>query len=253
MARARRHQAEVALARERARRDLLAEVAGDLGVSEEKALINNVETAKAQKVTLGEHAALIKRKLEAYEAAWRRVKDATGVGEIGEVTSKMAGQVEQHSQLTTLSRDNSARLEATREEIEAFRRWVFLRACRVLFVGGSCGCLLPSIVCHVCSSASPGANQRRLHLSLSLVARLLLLHLPLHCAGLWRSCGTLAVPAWQRAASTVTTAAAISTPAVVMMVAITRAMVTGVVVHGPAWHCHHQGQLQHCLLRPQTA
>jgi hypothetical protein len=93
MAGARRHQAEISLARERARRDLLAEVAGDLGVREEKNLVQSVEAARHRKSTLADHSALIKRKLEAYEAAWRRIKDATGVTEIGEVTVKMAGQV----------------------------------------------------------------------------------------------------------------------------------------------------------------
>ena len=93
MAAGRRHQADVSLARERARRDLLAEVAGDLGVSEERALINSVETAKQRKATLTDHSALIKRKLDAYEAAWRRIKDATGVSEIAEVTAKMSAQV----------------------------------------------------------------------------------------------------------------------------------------------------------------
>jgi hypothetical protein len=124
MAQGRRHHAEVALARERARRDLLQEVAGDLGVNEEKALIQSVERTKSKKLALAEHSALIKRKLETYEAAWRRIKDTTGVSDIGEVTAKMSGQVEQHQHLSGQSRENVNKLETLRNEIEAFRRFV---------------------------------------------------------------------------------------------------------------------------------
>ena len=124
MARARRQLAEVGIARERARRDLLAEVAGDLGISEERQLIRDVETARAQKTSLAEQATLVKRKLEAYEQAWRRIKDATGVNDVVDVIVKMAGQVEQHQQLGSLSRENVRRIEDLKAETEDFRRFV---------------------------------------------------------------------------------------------------------------------------------
>ncbi len=124
MARARGKHAEAALARERARRDLLAEVAGDLGISEERALIASVDAAKAQRNSLNEQANVVRRKLDAYEGAWRRIREATGVTDIAEVTAKMAAQVGQHASLAGLSRDNANRLESVREEIGAFSRLV---------------------------------------------------------------------------------------------------------------------------------
>lgn len=124
MAKARKKHADAQMARERARRDLLAEVAGDLGVSEERALVASVEAARAQRNSLNDQAGVVKRKLEAYESAWRRIREATGVSEISEVTAKMAAQVEQHASLAALSRDNAARIEALRDEIAAFAKLV---------------------------------------------------------------------------------------------------------------------------------
>ncbi len=124
MARGRRLQAEMMIARDRARRDLLAEVAGDLGVSEERQLVRDVENARIERAKLSEQQTLIRRKLEAYEQAWRRIKDTTGVTEVVEVITKMAGQVEQHQHLGSASRENVHRIEVIKEEIEAFRRFL---------------------------------------------------------------------------------------------------------------------------------
>lgn len=124
MARGRRLQAEMMIARDRARRDLLAEVAGDLGVSEERQLVRDVENARIERAKLSEQQTLVRRKLEAYEQAWRRIKDTTGVTEVVEVIVKMAGQVEQHQHLGSASRENVHRIEVIKEEIEAFRRFL---------------------------------------------------------------------------------------------------------------------------------
>jgi hypothetical protein len=124
MARGRRLQAEMMIARDRARRDLLAEVAGDLGVSEERQLVRDVENARIERAKLSEQQTLVRRKLEAYEQAWRRIKDTTGVSEVVEVITKMAGQVEQHQHLGLASRENVHKIEVIKEEIEAFRRFL---------------------------------------------------------------------------------------------------------------------------------
>lgn len=98
--------------RERARRDVVLESKGDLGEASEHALKQNVaknalhhslnsNTAQSEHAVVG-----------AYESAFRRIKEATGVSDVNEVIQKFMTQEQTHASLKQLTKDAQARIEA---------------------------------------------------------------------------------------------------------------------------------------------
>merc|ERR1719420_2046302 len=73
-----------------------------------------------------------KLKIADYEEAFHRIKESTGVSDVNEVIQKFLTQEDTHKNLTSLTRDNHARLEQLTEE----RRKVRLQVEELKFSSG---------------------------------------------------------------------------------------------------------------------
>lgn len=61
------------------------------------------------------------RRLEVYEEAFRKIKDATGVSDVNGVIEKMSGQESTKENLIFLTKQNQARIEQLNEESDTIR------------------------------------------------------------------------------------------------------------------------------------
>eukprot|EP00741_Cyanophora_paradoxa_P022407 tig00021463_g21633.t1 len=107
--------------REKMRREIQAEAAGDLGEEGERALKKSV-------VTNVFHHAMNEQKLEeeaeritTFEEAFRKIKDATGVGDVNEVIQKFLTQEDTHNNLIEMTKDAQKRIDALNEEKNALK------------------------------------------------------------------------------------------------------------------------------------
>ena len=102
--------------REKARHDIMLEAKGDLSAEAEDALKKNL-VANAlhhqlnQNVMEGEQQVM-----SAYEAAFRKIKEATGVNDVNEVIEKFMTQTDTQKNLMAMTRDAQARIEQLAEE-----------------------------------------------------------------------------------------------------------------------------------------
>ena len=99
---------------ERERKAMLAEqqkLAGDDAVK--------VEAQKMEALIKEEHA-----KISAYEAAFQRIKEATGVSDVNEVIQRFLLQEETHQNLLTMTRESQGRIEKLTAEVDEEKRLV---------------------------------------------------------------------------------------------------------------------------------
>jgi len=102
--------------RERARHDIVMEAKGDLSTEAEEALKKNLVTNALhhtlnQNVMEGEQQVV-----SAYEAAFRKIKEATGVGDVNEVIQKFMTQKDTEKSLLAMTREAQARIDQLAEE-----------------------------------------------------------------------------------------------------------------------------------------
>jgi len=102
--------------RERARHDIVMEAKGDLSTEAEEALKKNLVTNALhhtlnQNVMEGEQQVM-----SAYEAAFRKIKEATGVGDVNEVIQKFMTQKDTEKSLLAMTREAQARIDQLAEE-----------------------------------------------------------------------------------------------------------------------------------------
>jgi len=102
--------------RERARQDIVMEAKGDLSTEAEEALKKNLVTNALhhtlnQNVMEGEQQVV-----SAYEAAFRKIKEATGVGDVNEVIQKFMTQKDTEKSLLAMTREAQARIDQLAEE-----------------------------------------------------------------------------------------------------------------------------------------
>mgnify|MGYP001250346639 CR=1 FL=1 len=102
--------------REKARQDIVLEAKGDLSAEAEEALKKNLVTNALhhqlnQNVMEGEQQVM-----SAYEAAFRKIKEATGVGDVNEVIQKFVTQKDTEKNLMSMTREAQARIDQLAEE-----------------------------------------------------------------------------------------------------------------------------------------
>merc|ERR1719446_635374 len=95
------------------RRDIVMEAKGDLSTEAEEALKKNLVTNALlnQNVMEGEQQVM-----SAYEAAFRKIKEATGVGDVNEVIQKFVTQKDTEKNLMAMTREAQARIDQLAEE-----------------------------------------------------------------------------------------------------------------------------------------
>jgi len=103
-------------AREKARRDIVLEAQGDLSEQAEQALKQNVVTNALHHQL---NANVVENELQtmsAYENAFRKIKESTGVSDVNEVIQKFLTQEQTHDNLVNMTKEAQARIEALATE-----------------------------------------------------------------------------------------------------------------------------------------
>ena len=113
---ARQEMAERMEEREKMRREIVLASQGDLGEASEQALKQNVVTNALHhqlntQVVEGEQQVM-----SAYEAAFRKIKESTGVSDVNEVIQKFLTQEQTQGNLAQLTKEAQARIEQLAEE-----------------------------------------------------------------------------------------------------------------------------------------
>lgn len=112
---------EKAKQREQLRRDIIAEAAGDLGADEEEKLKSSLALNRMQSSQIAEESAAQRKKIDVYEEAFRKIKEATGVSDVNEVIQKIVSQEDQQNNLMQLTAENTAKIEKMNEEAQALK------------------------------------------------------------------------------------------------------------------------------------
>ena len=102
--------------REKMRQDIIAQAAGDLGTQEEENLKKSLAVNKITQSKIQEDSKEHRRKIDVYESAFRKIKEATGVSDVNEVIQKIVSQEDTQNNLMELTRENQAKIEAMNEE-----------------------------------------------------------------------------------------------------------------------------------------
>ena len=102
--------------RERKRRELQLEAAGELNMDGEQNLIKNYVAQGFYSASAEHELQMQKDKVTTYEEAFRRIKEATGIEDINEVIEKFLTQDETALNLTHLTKEAQTRIEALNEE-----------------------------------------------------------------------------------------------------------------------------------------
>jgi len=102
--------------RERKRRELQLEAAGELNMDGEQNLIKNYVAQGFYSASAEHELQMQKDKVTTYEEAFRRIKEATGIEDINEVIEKFLTQDETAANLTQLTKEAQSRIEALNEE-----------------------------------------------------------------------------------------------------------------------------------------
>lgn len=107
--------------REKLRQEIIAKEAGDLGEEEEDALKANVVTNKLQEGKVAEDRIEHRSKIDVFETAFRKIKEATGVSDVNEVIQKIVSQESTTDNLMMLTRENQTKIELLNEEKAALK------------------------------------------------------------------------------------------------------------------------------------
>jgi len=112
---------EKAKQREQLRRDIIAEAAGDLGADEEEKLKSSLALNRMQSNQIAEESAAQRKKIDVYEEAFRKIKEATGVSDVNEVIQKIVSQEDQQNNLMQLTSENTTKIEKMNEEVSTLK------------------------------------------------------------------------------------------------------------------------------------
>ena len=105
--------------REKLRQDIIAKAAGDLGQEEEEALKKTLAVNKMNQSKIEEESKVHKKKIDKFEGAFRKIKEATGVSDVNEVIQKIVSQEDTQNNLMELTRENQAKIEQLQDEKSA--------------------------------------------------------------------------------------------------------------------------------------
>lgn len=107
--------------REKLRQEIIAKEAGDLGEEEEDALKANVITNKFEEGKSAVDQTEHRSKIDVFETAFRKIKEATGVSDVNEVIQKIVSQESTTDNLMMLTRENQTKIELLNEEKAALK------------------------------------------------------------------------------------------------------------------------------------
>ena len=113
---ARQEMAERMEEREKMRREIVLASQGDLGEASEQALKQNVVTNALHHQLNAQVVEGEQQVMSAYEAAFRKIKESTGVSDVNEVIQKFLTQEQTQGNLTQLTKEAQARIEQLAEE-----------------------------------------------------------------------------------------------------------------------------------------
>lgn len=116
MAMARSKMNQTVRDREAKRASSVLALHGDMDEKEEAKLQASVEDQARERTSLQDQAAEARRRVERFEEAFQKIREATGVKDENEVIQKIVGQKEQHHSLQQLTRDNAQRIEELNRE-----------------------------------------------------------------------------------------------------------------------------------------
>lgn len=97
--------------REKARRDIVLEAHGDLSDVQEAALKQNVVTNALHHQLNANVVENKQQVMSAYESAFRKIKESTGVSDVNEVIQKFLTQEQTHDNLVNMTKDAQSRIE----------------------------------------------------------------------------------------------------------------------------------------------
>lgn len=71
---------------------------------------------RLQSTQIAEESEAQRKKIDVYEEAFRKIKEATGVSDVNEVIQKIVSQEDQQNNLMELTKENQAKIEAMNEQ-----------------------------------------------------------------------------------------------------------------------------------------
>lgn len=101
--------------REKMRQEIAAQEAGELGPGGEQELKVALTNASMQS-TLSKERMEQRTKIDIFEAAFRKIKEATGVSDVNEVIQKIVSQESTTENLMSLTKENQQKIEALNEQ-----------------------------------------------------------------------------------------------------------------------------------------
>ncbi|GLD91987.1 hypothetical protein PINS_up000520 [Pythium insidiosum] len=107
--------------REKQKVDVINREAGDLNGEEEKHLKQSLAMTVMQQGMAIEEKKEHRSKIDIFESAFRKIKEATGVSDVNEVIQKIVSQESTTDNLINLSKENQARLEHLQAEHTALK------------------------------------------------------------------------------------------------------------------------------------
>lgn len=102
--------------RERHKSDVIARESGDLSTEEEKHLKASLAMTVMQQGMAVEEKKEHRSKIDIFESAFRKIKEATGVSDVNEVIQKITSQESTTDNLINLSKENQTRFETLQAE-----------------------------------------------------------------------------------------------------------------------------------------
>ncbi|RLN92448.1 hypothetical protein BBJ28_00011529 [Nothophytophthora sp. Chile5] len=107
--------------REKYKGAVVAQEGGDLGIEGERQLKASLMATVLQHSDVGEEKKEHRSKIDIFESAFRKIKEATGVSDVNEVIQKITSQESTTDNLLNLSKENQARLERLQAEHAALK------------------------------------------------------------------------------------------------------------------------------------
>ena len=107
--------------REKMRAEIVAQEAGDLGEDGEQALKKTMAVNMFSQQSVSKERVEQRTKIDIFEAAFRKIKEATGVSDVNEVIQKIISQEGTTENLMVLTKENQAKVEALNEKKSALK------------------------------------------------------------------------------------------------------------------------------------
>ena len=86
-----------------------------------QALKKTLAVNKMNQSKIEEESKVHKKKIDKFESAFRKIKEATGVSDVNEVIQKIVSQEDTQNNLMELTRENQAKIEQLQDEKGAVR------------------------------------------------------------------------------------------------------------------------------------